>query len=100
VPEPSDMNDLALSFVQDSASIHSVPESTQPELKKFMDKRIFVHLQGGRKVSGTLRGFDIFLNLVIDDAFEETVPAQKKPIGQVVVRGNSVTSMETLESVR
>jgi len=49
-----------------------------------MDKRIFVHLQGGRKVSGTLRGFDIFLNLVVDDAFEETVPAQKKPIGQVV----------------
>jgi len=65
-----------------------------------MDKRIFVHLQGGRKVSGTLRGFDIFLNLVVDDAFEETVPAQKKPIGQVVVRGNSVTSMEILESVR
>jgi small nuclear ribonucleoprotein G len=52
--------------------------------KKFMDKKIFVHLQGGRKVSGTLRGFDIFLNLVIDDAFEETVPAQKKAIGQVV----------------
>jgi small nuclear ribonucleoprotein G len=49
-----------------------------------MDKKIFVHLQGGRKVSGTLRGFDIFLNLVIDDAFEETVPAQKKAIGQVV----------------
>jgi small nuclear ribonucleoprotein G len=49
-----------------------------------MDKRIFVHLQGGRCVSGTLRGFDIFLNLVIDDAYEETVPAQKKAIGQVV----------------
>lgn len=49
-----------------------------------MDKKIFVHLQGGRKVSGTLRGFDIFLNLVIDDAFEETVPATKQPIGQVV----------------
>jgi len=75
-------------------------KASQPELKKFMDKRIFVHLQGGRKVSGTLRGFDIFLNLVIDDAFEETVPAQKKSIGQVVVRGNSVTSMETLEAVR
>lgn len=49
-----------------------------------MDKRLFIHLQGNRKVSGTLRGFDIFLNLVIDDAFEETTPAQKTPMGTVV----------------
>lgn len=49
-----------------------------------MDKKLFVHLQGGRKVSGTLRGYDIFLNLVIDDAIEETTPAQKHPIGTVV----------------
>lgn len=49
-----------------------------------MDKKLFVHLQGGRKVSGTLRGYDLFLNLVIDDALEETTPAQKHPIGTVV----------------
>lgn len=87
-----------------------------------MDKKLFVHLQGGRKVSGTLRGYDLFLNLVIDDAQEETTPAQRHPLGTVVsanlrllsahlspplpsnplqvVRGNSVTSMETLEAVR
>lgn len=49
-----------------------------------MDKRLFINLQGGRKVSGTLRGFDIFLNLVVDDAMEETHPAQKTPIGTIV----------------
>ena len=49
-----------------------------------MDKKLFIHLHGGRKVSGTLRGFDIFLNLVIDDAVEETTPAQKHNIGTVV----------------
>lgn len=49
-----------------------------------MDKKLFVHLQGGRKVSGTLRGYDLFLNLVIDDAVEETTPGQKHPIGTVV----------------
>jgi len=81
-----------------------------------MDKKLFIHLQGGRKVSGVLRGYDLFLNLVIDDAMEESTPAQKHPIGTVVstsfclhilsdsalqvIRGNSVTSMETLESVR
>ena len=85
-----------------------------------MDKKLFVHLQGGRKVSGVLRGYDLFLNLVLDDATEETTPAQKHPIGTVVrlqffasslrrrfnhlykqvIRGNSVTSMETLEAIR
>lgn len=52
-----------------------------------MDKRLFIHLQGNRKVSGTLRGFDIFLNLVVDDAMEESTPAQKTPIGTVVRAG-------------
>jgi small nuclear ribonucleoprotein G len=85
-------------------------------VQQFMDKKLFIHLQGGRKVSGVLRGYDLFLNLVIDDALEETMPAQKLPIGTVVwycictddlllittqvIRGNSVTSMETLESIR
>jgi len=49
-----------------------------------MDKKLFVHLQGGRKVSGILRGYDLFLNLVIDDAQEETTPAQRHPIGTIV----------------
>ena len=61
-----------------------------------MDKRIFVNLQGGRKVSGTLRGFDIFLNLVVDDAFEETVPAQKRPIGQVASQHFTASILEEL----
>ncbi|KAF8303272.1 like-Sm ribonucleoprotein [Clavulina sp. PMI_390] len=77
-------------------------KASQPELKKFMDKRLSISLQGGRKVSGVLRGFDIFLNLVVDDATEESghtasAPPTKLPLGQIVIRGNSVTSMETLE---
>ncbi|KAF9514129.1 hypothetical protein BS47DRAFT_896800 [Hydnum rufescens UP504] len=80
-------------------------KASQPELKKFMDKRLAIALQGGRKVSGVLRGFDIFLNLVVDDAYEETgayasANSPKNPLGQIVIRGNSVTSMETLENVR
>lgn len=54
-----------------------------------MDKKLFVHLQGGRKVSGVLRGYDLFLNLVIDDALEETTPAEKYPIGTVVCNETS-----------
>lgn len=48
---------------------------SQPELKRFLDKRVSINIQGGRKVNGTLRGFDIFLNLVVDDAVEQVHPA-------------------------
>ena len=41
-----------------------------PELKKFMDRKLSIKVNGGRKVEGVLRGFDPFMNLVIDDAIE------------------------------
>ncbi len=50
---------------------------------QYMDKLLFIHLQGGRKVSGYLRGFDIFLNLVLDDCREESA-VDKVPSGTVV----------------
>lgn len=49
-----------------------------------MDRRLFLHLQGGRQVSGVLRGYDMFLNLVVDNAFEELGGGQRKPCGMVV----------------
>ncbi|KAI4472442.1 hypothetical protein M0802_016820, partial [Mischocyttarus mexicanus] len=38
-----------------------------PELKKYMDKRLSLKLNGGRQVIGILRGFDPFMNMVIDE---------------------------------
>ncbi|SPO38494.1 probable SMX2 - snRNP G protein [Pseudozyma flocculosa] len=71
----------------------------QPELKRFLDKRVAVNIQGGRKINGTLRGFDMFLNLVVDDAVEQVHPdSGNRPF--FVVRGNSVTSLEALEYVK
>ncbi len=36
-----------------------------------MDKTVALQLNKGRKVSGTLRGYDQFMNLVLGDAVEE-----------------------------
>jgi small nuclear ribonucleoprotein G len=45
-----------------------------------MDKRLLINVQGARKVTGVLRGFDIFLNLVLDDAKDESVPGREERI--------------------
>ena len=54
-------------------------------------------MNGNRKVIGTLRGFDQFLNLVLEDTQEVLNDDEKKNIGMVVIRGNSVIMMTPLD---
>jgi small nuclear ribonucleoprotein G len=91
----------------------------QPELKKarhfrvdrledslisrqYMEKRLFVQLNGNRKVIGILRGYDVcsirywsligdtdalpqvFLNVVLDEAVEEKASGERVRLGMVV----------------
>ncbi|CEJ89197.1 Putative LSM domain-containing protein [[Torrubiella] hemipterigena] len=71
----------------------------QPELKKYLDKQLFVQLNGSRKVIGVLRGYDVYLNIVLDDAVEEKEGGEKIKLGMVVIRGNSVVMLEALERI-
>ncbi|PHT58533.1 putative small nuclear ribonucleoprotein G [Capsicum baccatum] len=41
-----------------------------PDLKKYMDKKLQIKLNANLLVTGTLRGFDQFMNLVIDNIVE------------------------------
>lgn len=75
-----------------------------PELKKYMNKKILFQLNANRKVSGVLRGYDAFMNIVLDEAIE-LIPkddASKKeyierPMGMILLRGNSIVMMESFE---
>uniref|UniRef100_A0A8C7BMW0 Small nuclear ribonucleoprotein G n=1 Tax=Neovison vison TaxID=452646 RepID=A0A8C7BMW0_NEOVI len=71
--------------------------SHPPELKKFMDKKLSLKLNGGRHVQGIL--FDPFMNLVIDECVEMATSRQQNNIGMVVIRGNSIIMLEALERV-
>lgn len=55
-----------------------------------MDKTISLSLNKNRKVSGTLRGYDQFMNIVLGDAIEELKDGGANKIGMVVIRGNSI----------
>uniref|UniRef100_A0A8R1HJG9 Small nuclear ribonucleoprotein G n=1 Tax=Caenorhabditis japonica TaxID=281687 RepID=A0A8R1HJG9_CAEJA len=70
-----------------------------PELKKYMDKEMDLKLNGNRHVSGILRGFDPFMNMVIDEAVEYPKGGQPINLGMTVIRGNSVVIMEPKERI-
>ncbi|EFY85998.1 U6 snRNP-associated protein Lsm7 [Metarhizium acridum] len=61
------------------------------DLAKYMDKEITVKFNGGREVTGTLKGYDALMNLVLDEV-RETVRDEEgnestRPLGLVVARG-------------
>jgi small nuclear ribonucleoprotein G len=60
---------------------------------------IAVKLNANRNVIGVLRGFDQFMNLVLDNTLEVN-GNDTTEIGMVVIRGNSVVMIEALEAVR
>ncbi|KAH8266866.1 hypothetical protein KR026_005931, partial [Drosophila bipectinata] len=88
---------------------------------RYMDKRMMLKLNGGRAVTGILRGFDPFMNVVLDDTVEECKDNTKNNIGMVVrqnlfvpgqnpvsnirffpwkvIRGNSIVMVEALDRV-
>eukprot|EP00472_Partenskyella_glossopodia_P007982 CAMPEP_0197525588 /NCGR_PEP_ID=MMETSP1318-20131121/13088_1 /TAXON_ID=552666 /ORGANISM="Partenskyella glossopodia, Strain RCC365" /LENGTH=76 /DNA_ID=CAMNT_0043079143 /DNA_START=126 /DNA_END=356 /DNA_ORIENTATION=+ len=68
-----------------------------PDLTKYMDKKLFIKLNGNRAVSGTLRGFDQFMNIVLEETVEEVSEQERNPIGMTVIRGNSIVMMECVE---
>ena len=58
-----------------------------------------VKINGNRRVSGVLRGFDPFMNVVLDNAIEFSKTGKEIPIGMIVIRGNSINIIEALERI-
>ncbi|XP_059428053.1 sm-like protein LSM7 [Alnus glutinosa] len=73
-------------------------KETVLDLAKFVDKGVQVKLTGGRQVTGTLKGYDQLLNLVLDEATEFLRDAddplkttdQTRRLGLIVCRGTAV----------
>ncbi|KAK4222606.1 hypothetical protein QBC38DRAFT_512846 [Podospora fimiseda] len=61
------------------------------DLKKYMDKRISVKFNGGREVTGLLKGYDALMNLVLDEVEEalrdDNGNESTRSLGLVVIRG-------------
>jgi small nuclear ribonucleoprotein len=53
---------------------------------------VMVEIKGNREFRGRLIGYDIHMNLVLEDA-EETGEGESRKLGRVVVRGDNVILM-------
>ncbi|CAD8056525.1 unnamed protein product [Paramecium primaurelia] len=89
----------------------------QADLNKYFGKRLKIKLNAKRTIIGTVIGFDIFMNLVLDHC-KELIPGQGAEnkdnlypgfsnvtdqlvdIGQAIVRGNSIIMWECLDKVK
>ncbi|TDH73717.1 hypothetical protein CCR75_007248 [Bremia lactucae] len=78
---------------------NTMVKTAGPDLKRYMDKRLSLKLNGNRKVSGVLRGFDQFMNVTLDETIEEVSTTESNRIGMVVIRGNSIVQFECLERI-
>jgi U6 snRNA-associated Sm-like protein LSm7 len=82
-------------------------KETVLDLGKFIDKGVRVKLSGGREVTGTLKGFDQLLNLVLDECVESLrdpedplkITDKTRKLGLIVCRGTSVMVVSGLDGM-
>ena len=83
------------------------PKETVLDLGRFIDKGVRVKLSGGREVTGTLKGYDQLLNLVLDECVEYMrdredplrITDETRELGLLVCRGTSVMVISALDSM-
>ena len=70
-----------------------------PDLRKYMDKRLDIRMNANRRIVGVLRGYDQFMNLVLEDVEEISQKEEKIPLGTIMMRGNSIVLWECLDKI-
>mmetsp|Transcript_36667 Transcript_36667/g.72116 ORF Transcript_36667/g.72116 Transcript_36667/m.72116 type:complete len:86 (-) Transcript_36667:245-502(-) len=70
------------------------------DLRKFMEKRLSVRLNANRHVVGVLRGYDQFMNIVLDNTVEVVSESESNEIGMCVIRGNTIVLWECLDKAK
>lgn len=85
------MTDLSIQWLIVPSLICSYVISLSPG---FQDKKLKFSMNGNRQIVGTLRGYDAFLNVVLEEAEHDGTF-----LGTIVIRGNSIIKFEGLERI-
>ncbi len=72
------------------------------DLKNYLDKRLRIKLNANRIITGKLRGYDQFMNLVLEEAAQinnSENANENEDLGTIMIRGNSVILWECLDLI-
>lgn len=61
-------------------------------MEKSVMRKVTLRLKDGRILTGTLKGYDEYMNMVLEDT-EETKDDNVRRVGMVVLRGNNIVSI-------
>ena len=59
-------------------------------LEESLGKLVLLRLRGNRSLRGKLQGFDMHMNLVLEDADDISDPENTHSLGTIIVRGDNV----------
>ena len=60
-------------------------------LNRARDKRVIVELKNNKQFIGSLKAFDIHINVVLENAEERVDGALSRKLGVVFIRGDTIT---------
>ena len=68
-------------------------EASRPldALNNARNKRVIIELKNGKQYVGSLKAFDIHINVVLEDAEERDSGELKRKLGVVFIRGDTIT---------
>jgi small nuclear ribonucleoprotein (snRNP)-like protein len=78
------------SFKKSSTSLENMESRPLDALNQARNKKVIVELKNGRQYTGTLRAFDIHINVVLGDAEEVVDGAAKRKLSVVFIRGDTI----------
>ncbi|TIA88175.1 hypothetical protein E3P99_02727 [Wallemia hederae] len=85
------LNEFVCTCTAMSKDVKKQKKESILDLNKYVNTEINVQFQGGRHATGTLKGFDQLMNLVMDGVVEFLPDSNKRTLGLVVLRGPSIT---------
>ncbi len=66
------------------------PERPLDALNEARNKRVILELKNGKQLIGNLKAFDIYINVVLENAEEHSNGELLRKLGNVFVRGDTI----------
>ena len=71
------------------------PERPLDALNDARNKRVIVELKNNKQLIGNLKAFDIYINVVLENAEEHANGELIRKLGNVFIRGDTITVIST-----